>query len=163
MRSQQWAAKAGINLTIEDWSVDWFDLNFTANNLKVFAPLPKTPVLEAPKVSLKFSLFRFFSNWKTAINELYIYSPKLNLYKPVTGKWNLNQVFNEESLIELANTSLSSSQSKNQDIAQVYFKQIVVEDLTVNWRQELAGSQTGGDGFDSNHGSGQPVKRHHHR
>ena len=158
--ANEWAQSIGIDLHTEGWSVNWIEQKISASGLTVRVPGEIEPIIEVPELALDFSLLRLVDGWRGAIYQLSLHRPVFRLYKPLGGEWNLFGVLDSHRIAALiggaqpagsngafqqpvALSDAVSSPAQAVEQAVVRLDWVLIDGLTVHWREEMPGDSDG--------------------
>ena len=158
--ANEWAQSIGIDLHTEGWSVNWIEQKISASGLTVRVPGDIEPIIEVPELALDFALLRLMDGWRGAIYQLSLHRPVFRLYKPLGGEWNLFGVLDSRRIAALIGDGQPpdasgggplmvpvgnpvSSSAHNLTQAVVRLDWVLIDGLTVHWREEMPGDSDG--------------------
>lgn len=158
--ANEWAQSIGIDLHTEGWSVNWIEQKISASGLTIRVPGEIEPIVEVPELALEFSLLRLMDGWRGAIYQLSLHRPVFRLYKPLGGEWNLFGVLDSRriaaligdgqppdasvggaQMVPVGNPVSFSAHSLVQAVVRLDW--VLIDGLTVHWREEMPGDSDG--------------------
>ncbi|MCB1035117.1 MAG: hypothetical protein KDD47_14915 [Acidobacteria bacterium] len=151
-----------LEVTIDDWSADLFNLKATAHDAKVLAPGPRyarQEIFEAGEIEIDLSFWRKLRG-KGWVQDVTVRGPKVYLERQLGGRWNWEELLGEMETEAVAaaqapghdprdsvrEASLATGSTETSDAGKPAFQipKLVVEQMALQWVENVPGDSKGG-------------------
>lgn len=158
-----WAERYGIQLAVEDWKADLFDLSATARNAMIRIPGPRygsDEFVKADRIVVDLSLFGglFDKQW---VQEVRLEEPEIYLERQLSGHWNWQDLIRTPPTPKASDVSRASFRAQREQDSRkdgngsaedadsggsttFSLPSLSIEEMGLQWVENLPGGSRGG-------------------